>query len=165
MIFSHSRNGVFKLGPDALATMRLYEQHAPESLEAGGLLLGRYLRGGYDIVVDRATVPMPGDERSRFGFYRAKEAHQREIELAWQASGGTCCCLGDWHTHPESRPKPSPVDLENWKRMLREDILDDEACFFVIVGQREVGVWEGDRRTGEIVRLAPKRAAVGALAS
>lgn len=150
MIFSHSRSGAFKIGPDALATMRSYEQHAPDALEAGGLLMGRYLRGGYDIVVDEVTVPQPGDERSRFGFYRYAEGHQPLIDAAWESSGGTCCFLGDWHTHAEPNPTPSPVDVDNWRRMLREDVMDDEACFFVIVGLREIRVWEGNRRTGAI---------------
>ena len=155
MMFAHSRRGIFKIGPEALAIMRGYEQHAPTSTEAGGLLLGRYLRGGFDIVVDRVTVPMPGDERTRFGFFRAAETHQRLVDEAWSESGGTCCFLGDWHTHAEPHPTPSSVDLENWQRMLHEDIQDDEACFFVIVGQREVRVWEGNRRTGENTALAP----------
>ncbi len=153
---------MLKIGPEAVAMMRSYEQHAPDSLEAGGFLMGRYLRGGFDIVVDRITVPMPGDERERFGFFRAQAAHQRELDEAWEKSGGTCCFLGDWHTHAEPSPTPSPIDLDNWQRMLREDIQDDEACFFVIVGQQELRAWEGNRRAGKIARLLPRRAAIAA---
>lgn len=50
MKFSHSRGGVLKIGPDALAAMRRYEQHAPDATEAGGLLLGRYLLDGRHLV-------------------------------------------------------------------------------------------------------------------
>lgn len=153
MNFSHSRNGILKLGPAALAAMRSYEQHAPDATEAGGLLLGRRLLNGLDLVVDLVTVPMPGDERTRFGFYRAAESHQRAIDEAWTASGGTCCFLGDWHTHAEPDPTPSAVDIDNWRAMLRENIELGEACFFVIVGQQSIRTWEGNRRTGEIVRL------------
>lgn len=162
MIFNHSRNGVIKIGPEALATMRSYEQHASDAPEAGGLLLGRYIRGGHNIVIDKVTEPMPGDERTRFTFFRAAESHQRAIDEAWEASGGTCCFIGDWHTHAEPVPSPSPTDIENWKRMLREDVRDDEACFFVIVGQRMIRVWEGNHRTGEIVCCLPRESAVAA---
>lgn len=155
MIFVHSREGVLKLGPDAVTAMRRYEQHAPDALEAGGLLLGRYLRNAHDLVVDFVTEPMPGDERSRFGFYRAAEAHARATSDAWDRSGGTCVLLGDWHTHAEPDPTPSEVDLDNWRKMLRESE-PGEARFFVIVGQRSIRAWEGDTRTGEITPCIPR---------
>jgi integrative and conjugative element protein (TIGR02256 family) len=143
MNFTHSRRGVLKLGPEALATMQSYEQHAPDATEAGGFLLGRYLRDGHDLVVDMVTVPMPGDVRERYGFHRNSPGHQAEIDAAWIASGGTCVLLGNWHTHAEPHPTPSSVDLEDWRRVLITEIQPDEACFFVIVGQREIRVWEG----------------------
>lgn len=151
-VYQHSREGVLKIGSDAIAAMRRYEQHAPDSLEAGGLLLGRYLRDGHDLVVDLVTEPMPGDERSRFGFYRDAEGHQRAIDVAWRASNGTCVLLGDWHTHAEPDPTPSDVDLDNWRKMLAESE-PGEARFFVIVGQRTIRAWEGDTRTGAIRQM------------
>lgn len=151
--FAHSRAGVVQIGDDALAQMRAYEQHASDALEAGGLLLGRHLHNGHDIVVDLVSEPTDGDERTRFGFYRDAAGHQPVIDRAWETSGGTCAFLGDWHTHAEPSPTPSQIDRDNWARMLREDIVEDQACFFVIVGQAEIAVWEGDRRTGEISKL------------
>lgn len=153
--FRHSRAGVLQIGEDALGAMLSFAQHAPDSLEAGGLLLGRLLRGGRDVVIDSVTVPMEGDERTRFTFFRTAEGHQRIIDEVWEASGGTTTFLGDWHTHAEPRPSPSGVDLENWVRMLREDKRDDEACFFLIVGQVEIVAWEGNHRTGEVRKLSP----------
>lgn len=153
MNFLHSREGRFAIGPEALAVMRRYEQHGPDALEAGGLLLGRYLRNGRDIIVDLVTEPMPGDERSRYGFDRAADSHARLTREAFDSSRGTCHLLGDWHTHPEPAPTPGDVDLDNWHRMLREDIRDDEACFFVIVGQHEIRAWEGSHRTLKIVQM------------
>lgn len=152
MRFEHSRGGVIQIGEEVLATLRSFAQHAPDALEAGGILLGRYLRDGHDLVVDEVTPPQPSDVRTRFTFDRNGE-HQRFINEAWERSHGTCAFLGDWHTHAEPAPTPSSVDIENWKRMLREDIADDQACFFVIVGQREIRCWEGNRRTGKIARL------------
>ena len=156
MLFAHTRRGSLKLGPEALAAFRSFEQHAPDALEAGGYLLGRYLRGGFDLVVDQVTVPFPGDERSRYGFSLLDAGHQRALEAAWKASGGTCCYLGHWHTHAEAYPTPSAIDLNDWHRRLRDpaETLPDEARFFVIVGTREIRVWEGNGRTGAITRAA-----------
>ena len=152
LTFEHSRSGRIKIGSEAISTMRAFAQHADDAHEAGGLMLGRYIHDGHDLVVDRVTTPKPSDTRSRFAFHREADEHQAEIDAAWKESGGTRVFLGDWHTHAEPDPTPSDIDRDNWRRMLREDIRDNEACFFVIVGQREIRCWEGDRATGEIKR-------------
>ncbi len=157
MIFEHSRGGAFKLSEGALAMMRLFQQHQAEDLEAGGFLIGRYIRGGMDLVVDHVTVPIPTDERSRFGFHRSEE-HQAFLDEAWERSGGTSCFLGDWHTHAEPYPDPSTIDLANWRRTLEETIHDGQACFFVIVGTLEIRVWEGVKASGKIAPLLARGA-------
>lgn len=141
MRFRHNRNGIVLFTVEAVAALRAHRQLSPESMEAGGLLLGRYLRGGYDIVVDSITEPLPTD--------RSVE-HNQLIERAWTESGGTTNSVGCWHTHPEPYPTPSEVDTSDWLRMLAEDTLADEACFFVIVGTERVRVWVGDQRTRTI---------------
>lgn len=151
LTFLHSRGGKIKIGEAAVETMRSFEQHARYATEAGGLLLGRLINDCVDVVVDVVTVPQPGDTRERYGFQRAAGTHQPFIDLAWEATRGTCCLLGDWHTHAEPDPTPSQIDRDNWVRMLREDVRENEACFFVIVGQREIRVWEGVAQTS-IVR-------------
>lgn len=153
LVFRHSRSGVFVLSGGPLATMRSYEQHQLHHKEAGGILLGRMVRDGHDIIVDRVTVPMIGDRRERRAFHRRDPGHQAAIDLAWQTSGGTSVFLGDWHTHAEPSPNPSQIDLDNWKRMLREDVRYGEACFMVIVGQRSVRVWEGNAESATATRL------------
>lgn len=150
--FHHSRGGVFEISAEAVAALRAFEQHEPDATEAGGVLLGRYIRDGSDIIVDSITTPQPMDVRARYAFDRNGE-HQRLIDEAWERSDGTCTFLGDWHTHPEPDPNPSPLDLDNWKRMLREDIAEDQACFFVIIGQRKIRCWEGNRSYGTVAAL------------
>ena len=153
-IFRHSRDGVIKIGAEALATMLRFRQRAPGHLEAGGLLLGRYLRDGHDLIVDTVTTPMPSDIRTRFTFERGAEGHQEFVTQQWEASGGTCVVLGDWHTHAEPYPHPSDVDLANWRQLLSEaeEWLGgrNAACFFVIVGQATLRGWEGFESTGEV---------------
>jgi len=145
LIFARVGGGRFQIGPSALAVMRQYVQDAPEKAEAGGILLGRHILGTDDIIVDDVTVPMPGDRRSRFQFFRARRWHQEAINRAWQESSGTCAYLGEWHTHPERYPMLSLVDRLRWQQKLLRDRFT-EPIFFVIVGIAEVRVWEGYRR-------------------
>jgi len=152
LTFARVCGGRFQIGPSALTVMRQYVQDAPEKVEAGGILLGRHIVGTDDIIVDDLTVPMPGDRRSRFQFFRARRRHQEAIDRAWQESNGTCTYLGEWHTHPERCPIPSLVDRLRWQQKLLRDRFG-EPIFFVIVGIAEVRIWEGRR----LHRLLPLR--------
>jgi integrative and conjugative element protein (TIGR02256 family) len=134
-----------KLGPLALAGMNAFIQNESKKTEAGGILLGRFLIGNNDVIVDHITVPLAGDKRSRFHFFRSKQAHQKRISEAWASSDGTCNYLGEWHTHPEDDPHPSVHDLAGWKKKLKLDQFDSEFLIFVIVGRGRVSAWKGRR--------------------
>lgn len=153
LTFEHSHAGVLKIDSAALAALRSFQQHADDATEAGGILLGRYIRQGHDVIVDEVTTPQPGDVRARMSFDRLGD-HQRLIEKAWVESAGTCQFLGSWHTHPEPAPTPSAIDIDDWHRSMRQDVHEgDCAFFFVIVGTEEIRCWEGDRRAGTVTRL------------
>lgn len=151
LTFDRPNGGRLQIGPAALATMRQYIQDDGAKTEAGGVLLGRHLLENGDIIVDRATPPLPGDRRSRFWFYRSRRRHQAAIDRAWRESAGTCTYLGEWHTHPQDHPEPSCIDRLDWWRKLRVDRYS-EPIFFVIAGIVETRVWEGDR-DGRVVPL------------
>jgi integrative and conjugative element protein (TIGR02256 family) len=143
----------FEIGPDALAVMFGKVQDTSGKPESGGVMLGRYLLGSDDTVVDEVTTPLPGDRCTRTSYYRGRKSHQAVIDRRWLDSCGTCNYLGEWHTHPEPEPSPSRLDLRTWKRRLRQDRVDHYALFFVIVGQECVRAWAGDRRTLRIHAL------------
>jgi integrative and conjugative element protein (TIGR02256 family) len=152
LTFARPDGGRFQIGPTPLRTMRGYLQNSPRKTEAGGVLLGRHIADSLDIVVDDVTVPMRGDRRKRFLFLRAQASHQRVIDRVWRESGGTSAYLGEWHTHPEPVPTPSTVDRNNWRRKLKQDRFDG-FVFFVILGTREVRVWEGHERGATLLPL------------
>src|SRR5215510_5960297 len=89
--------------------------------------------------------------RARTRFHRAQRRHQAAIDAAWATSEGTCTYLGEWHTHPEPIPTPSPVDWADWRRRLLHDHYT-EPLFFIIVGTTATRAWEG-RRPDVIVQL------------
>lgn len=142
LTFSRPDGGRLHLGPRALEVLLRHRQLGPRDAEAGGVLLGRYLLGSPDVVVDRVTEPMLGDRRTPSSFDRHHAGHQAAIDEAWMSSGGRTAWLGEWHTHPEPVPTPSPADRRDWHRRLRRDVFD-EVLFFLVVGTGTVAVWEG----------------------
>lgn len=151
--FRNIRGGLLKISKDALFQMRRYVQDNQGKTEAGGVLLGRYILGTEDVVVDMVTVPMPGDRRSKFWFFRDTRCHQAIIDQRWALSGHRCNYLGGWHTHPETIPTPSKTDTMDWKRALLKNQFDSETLYFIIIGTQAVRAWEGDRHTCEIEAL------------
>lgn len=145
-IFNLSNKGKIKLDTSVIEKFNAYTQTDAKSCEAGGVLLGRFIRHSKNIVVDKISVPMIGDKRSRFSFFRNRKMHQRIIDNNWFSSKGTCNYLGEWHTHPEDYPSPSNIDYNNWKKKLKEDVYSSRYLYFIIVGIKDVSIWEGDRR-------------------
>lgn len=141
------------LGEQALTTFARYCQHDAIASEAGGVLLGRFIQGTSDIVVDDVTMPGEGDTASRFAFRRGRRRTQQLIDQAWHDSGGTRNYLGEWHTHPEDDPTPSPTDRKNWQRIAAMAHYEQESLFFVIVGRKYTRIWEASKSSGTLFRL------------
>jgi len=135
--------GKVKLSPLVFRKLSVFAQDTFDKKEAGGVLLGRHIIGSDDIVVDDITTPMKGDYCGRYFFIRGQRNHQEVIDKVWQESKGTCTYLGEWHTHPEKKPKPSCLDLDEWMRRIKNDTFYGDALFFIIVGTTKIRVWEG----------------------
>jgi len=88
-----------------LKHFRRHRQTRPWQKEAGGQLFARIALPR--IVVSEATGPRPTDRRTRTSYQPDRAAEQREI-LERHARG--LHFIGDWHTHPETRPAPSGRD-------------------------------------------------------
>lgn len=145
LVFCKGNGGRLGISAAALEVMQSFTQREPRDTEAGGVLIGRFIEGGEDVVVDLVTSPLAGDRRSRFRFHRAQRAHQEVIDREWHLSGQTRTYLGEWHTHPEPSPTPSTIDLNDWRRRVKRDTFHGETLHFLIVGQAEVRAWEMQR--------------------
>lgn len=152
-VFHNGKGHRFKLTQNVLTLLTKYRQVQPNSLEAGGILLGRYLRNSYDVIVDRITTPTVEDRRSRRRFFRATIPHQALLDRAWYDSAGTCNYLGEWHTHAESVPFPSMIDILDWRKRFLLDRIDSIRLHFVIVGTEQINVWQMHRRRLRIEKL------------
>ena len=51
--------------------------------------------------------------------------------------------LGDWHSHPEDRLTPSPVDRRDWSGTLERAVYEQDFLLFAIVGRKSLCLWEG----------------------
>lgn len=135
----------------AIETMLNFRQCSRWQNEAGGILLGRFLLDSDDLVVDEVSTPMSADKRRRFSFFRSCQ-HQAFARNRWENQRGTSAYLGLWHTHPESDPEPSEVDIVDWQQAVNNDIFEGNQLFFSIVGISHFRVWTINRE-GLIRRL------------
>jgi hypothetical protein len=71
-----------------MATLLSFAQLSDTAPEAGGVLIGRHILGGSDVVVDRVTIPMAGDRRARTRFAEAAGGIRRFLTLNGRAPVG-----------------------------------------------------------------------------
>ena len=110
-------DGILLIEETVMSIMDSLKQDTPISNEAAGILIGEY-RGNEHIRVVDATKPCRFDKSTRFSFERQSSHHQRSVLSAWCLSEGMQTWVGEWHTHPEDHPKPSLVDINQWRKSL-----------------------------------------------
>ena len=153
MVFCISNDRKLKIDKKPIENMLSYAQDTIEKDEAGGVILGRFIKGSNNIVIDVNTEPMKGDIRTRTRFKRGKKKHQKIINEIWEESEGTCNYIGEWHTHPEENPSPSTTDIKSWTKILRNDIFSSKYLYFIIIGTKSIGIWEGNSENLNIKKL------------
>ena len=146
IVFCIDANKRIKISKQVSEVINNYIQSSNDSLEAGGVMLGRFL-WSEDIVIDYITVPMINDKRKKYFFFRDESTHQKEIIEKWKQSKGTCNYLGEWHTHPEDIPQPSKYDIAQWKKLIKTAQYDSDYIFFLIAGRKQIKVWIGYRES------------------
>lgn len=112
-----------------MEAMLHYTQGQELGREAGGIFLGSYR--GVHIEITAVTRPLQGDRRERYRFDRNDPGHQAAAKAAWVESGKTTTFTGEWHTHPESNPLPSPRDLQTWRELIAKAT---DPLVFIILG-------------------------------
>ena len=131
------RKVLVSFADQVLETFSAYIRDSADACEAGGLLLGTV--HGNNLIVTEATVPTVGDQRFRYLFERLPFGHRAIAHLRWKNSGGTVRYLGEWHTHPQDHPRPSGIDIKEW-RILAEQRADGRPLLAVVVGLNNLHV-------------------------
>lgn len=154
MIVNRQQFGKLKINDDVIQIMEQCSQKTIENQkEYCGVLLGREIINTSNIIIDKVTEPSEDDIQKRFYFFRDKKYHQKKIIEEWKKSDGTCNYLGEWHTHLEDVPNPSPTDIKEWKKALKKFKFDGNELFFIIIGIKEIAIWEGNKLDLSIRKL------------
>jgi integrative and conjugative element protein (TIGR02256 family) len=118
-----------------------FRQIKNNNLEACGILIGNHKTNG-NIYVKYATIPQIADIRKRYSFKINPKAHQDILENYFIESNYEDVYLGTWHSHPESNPTPSSVDIEDWKKQYQVNKKIFSRMIFAIIGTKQVNFWQ-----------------------
>ena len=94
--------------PEALRTMLGHGAVSGWRNETGGVLLGRYEDDHRTAAVLDVTGPPAGSSWGRTWFRRGAGDLDALLDQRWKQG---IYYLGEWHTHPDSSPAPSPDDV------------------------------------------------------
>jgi integrative and conjugative element protein (TIGR02256 family) len=130
------RKRLVVLAPEVLQLFKRHRQRFVCQTEAGGILLGH--RRGSHIEIMMATPPMANDRRFAYLFEREPDGHAEAAVEAWQKATGTVDYVGEWHTHPQRIPTPSPTDRSEWGKLATQQ--KGKPLAMVVVGTRELRV-------------------------
>lgn len=127
-----------RINPQALAVFDAHRQRRFYQREAGGQLFARVRGHDWEIAV--ATGPRSRDRRGRFSFRPHRASEQEEIFRHHEFG---LDYIGDWHTHPEDVPSPSPDDLSSIAELVRRSTHNLPGFLLVIVGRQQFpqGLW------------------------
>ena len=140
VVISYYPNRMVCSSKKVIEQLKKYIQLSSCSTEAGGLLIG-YERGNH-FEITNITYPYKEDIRDINYFERKDKKHINTLKYIRKLSLGAKSYLGEWHTHPEPNPRPSSLDITEWKKTANynEDIL-----LFLIVGQETIFIQTSDQ--------------------
>lgn len=131
-----------KISDDVIKIMTSYMQLDKKDCEAGGILIGRESKETGNIIIEHATKPYKKDKRSRHFFHRRDKSHVDFFNNLYVKYNNIYGYIGEWHTHPEDFPNYSGIDLNNWNKISKMNEDKEKIYYHIIVGNREVRVWE-----------------------
>lgn len=86
--------------------------------EIGGVLMAEQIEPGSFRIVDFSLDSVTG---SAAHFVRSVDHHKKVLEAFFAKTGsdfGRYNYLGEWHSHPNHLPIPSPTDIESMKSLI-----------------------------------------------
>lgn len=140
MVILESDNSKIKISNYVLQVIFNYVQIKYVDTEAGGILIGRENLGNENIVLEYSTAPMQKDVRRRTRYLRKDSRHVEYYRKLYDENNGIYAYYGEWHTHPEDNPTYSSIDLDNWRKIAKED--PKEIQYHIIAGRKSLVMWK-----------------------
>jgi len=122
-------SGAIILTDKVIETFARYRQRKFFQTEAGGQLFAEF--SGADTFIVEATPPRETDKRRRYSFQPDRELQLSDIENR-HVHGRHY--VGDWHTHPQRVPNPSPVDIGSMVECFHKSSHVLKAFILIVVG-------------------------------
>lgn len=121
----------FKLSGRAFSIITSEAKASADGLETGGILLGHDYEGDDLIEVTQAGDAGPRAKRERRSFLRDLKHARRLADVAYEDDGSVW--IGEWHTHTNESPLPSPRDLSTYLQLLDDPSLEFSRFASIIV--------------------------------
>lgn len=116
-----------------------YQQINENDFENGGILMGELYPRSNRIILTHVLV-CEHIENSKYGLELNIKCLQKQMDEIWDESNGTITYLGDWHTHPESNPKPSYTDYKTFVKNYYTSKFEQNVLLYVILGSKK-SIW------------------------
>ncbi|MEU2762540.1 Mov34/MPN/PAD-1 family protein [Streptomyces sp. NPDC007094] len=105
---------------------------ADRTRETGGILLGHHVHD--TVTVQHSGTPGPQAVQTPTYFLRDRAHAQTLADHAYAQDNSVW--IGEWHTHPTSRPVPSSRDATTYHQLLNDPELGFRSFIAVIVSPR-----------------------------
>jgi len=128
------QNYIITLSAEALSILDKHVQRHLSDPESGGIILGRIAAD--TIQIQRLSTPTELDKHSRMNFERHRLSAQIVVNYEYANSNGQVTYLGEWHTHPEDFPSPSPTDIKMIKQQFAQNKIHTEFLILLIQGRK-----------------------------
>jgi integrative and conjugative element protein (TIGR02256 family) len=119
---------------ESIRMMNHFTQLQKHQPEAGGIILGQ-VRGD-TVQVLKLSPPTELDKASRYNFERHRLSAQIIINYEFFNSHQQTTYLGEWHSHPEDLPTPSPTDERMIEQQFRKNQFQTPFLLLLIKGQK-----------------------------
>lgn len=148
--FKIDNGPIVDLTPNIIEKVIPYLQVSGNTSEAGGCLVGFENNKTSNITLNDISLPGNKDIRTRIFCKLRDKVHKIFLKRQLQEKN---FYMGNWHTHPQTNPIPSYIDLNDWKSALYKDKTGCNYIFFIIFGTSEFKIWYGDFANHTITEL------------
>ncbi|MBU4535445.1 MAG: Mov34/MPN/PAD-1 family protein [Euryarchaeota archaeon] len=107
--------------------------------ETGGIIIGKYSEDRSNAIISSITGP-PNDSKQgkctfEIGVSGLDKILEDNLDLGYR-------CIGDWHFHPNSSPRPSIIDDMQMKKFACNKPLNCPEPILLIIGGNQDKGWE-----------------------